>query len=849
MDRKVHGSVIAAALMLFSTILVMAPAASAQSLPPQAAWQANAHQIGNDVLNAIQRVEKSDLDCQVRNLLVHRLRLLSDAITSGRGTAARGFLTAWLHNVRTMQGAQLISAEQGSAIQVQLMDLLNRVGEGWPKDPMPTRNWPKLPSCESGPDKSPGKKAVSTLSAADLNVAAASDGLPGEYGNPFTFDDMRFVIQGFVNIIPFAGRILGPLVMILWPDSGPDIYALIDEAIDTVVQEQAIQDLNNMHRTLNLFLDYEVNNPSQAGTAAIAAEFDIYAALGTFQWNHTATGGKDYRVKFLPLYAQGENLYLALLREASLHGAEWGWDQETIEIWKGKLKAQLDVDDKTQGLGYVLDTYQVGLDEQPSGSGQSDWTKRNQYVRNNTLGAMDFAEIWPYMDLYAYPNGVPNLKLTRMIYSDPVGVTDHTFTPPPYAYGPLRHLTVWVDWKATEPFIDAIQETGGPTAGPIFTGPIMGDSDLGDSPTRYDFDVAPGGANGPIPTVEGYSAMWIPCMDEYLSGLTFTFADGSSSGLLGSHFPDVRYSPLHSCPDIRLFSTTYHFSYPGEVAASVQVMGKHNFYTGRAGADSVVFGFRYADSYYPSGSAVNAQTTGCMRPLYVDVGAPVALGSILDCASNIWTYNSALHQLSTNGLCLDSDAGGAAILNDCKDGPTQRWNIIPSGVGGTIGRDGLVLTPSPSTLKLAADTGAALQRWRTPNHVQGTVQAVAAGKCLGNVSAPDSGTHMNIYACSSGFAAGQTWTYSPSMGTLSLMGGTMCLDAPGDPVSGTAVQVNVCNAEDSQQWVLLEPDARIQHVKSGLYLDLSGGNTTSATPVVLGNDTNATSQKWTWPMY
>ena len=248
-------------------------------------------------------------------------------------------------------------------------------------------------------------------------------------------------------------------------------------------------------------------------------------------------------------------------------------------------------------------------------------------------------------------------------------------------------------------------------------------------------------------------------------------------------------------------------------------------------------------------------------PQSVEAGALVELGSSIDCESglNIWTYNSSLRQLSTQGFCLDTDDFGYAKLNDCENAPTQRWDIIPSGTGGTIGRvvtDGygsrmMVLTPSTTgnlLLVLSTDTGAANQRWITPEHVQGPVYAVGAGMCLGTVSSPANGTYMKIYQCASGYSPGQTWTYSPSMATLSLMGGTMCLDAPDDSagnpaVVGTVVQVNECNAEDSQQWILEPSTTRIQHLNSGLYLDLS------STLVVLGDDTNTISQKWNWPMW
>lgn len=839
---------LAAAFMLLAFGFLSAPAAPAQTLPPQSAWQANAHQLGARVLKLIQQAEQSQLNCQVRNVVIRRLRLLYDALTTGRGFAARGFLTAGIKNVRVMQGANLLTPEEGAALQIELADILQQVGGDWPTAPPPTRRWPKLATCETkaGGSGRTGTALESVAFGATLAAADRANRAAGSY-QPFELNDCEHILHALVSEIPVAGAILGALVMILWPDEGPDIYALVEAAKDEAAKEAAINDLNNIKRSLDNFLSIAKGSPDQAGDAFIAAQGYIYSGLGTFQWNHTGSGGEDYRIEFLPLFAQGENLYLALLREGVLHGSEWGWDADTLEYWKSEMRKEVDGVDKERGLGYVMDIYALGLSKQPAGSGQSDWTKRNKYVRDRTLDVLDFAEIWKHMDPYIFPNGAPNLKLTRMIYSDPIGVTDHTFRTPAYAYGPLRKLTVWTDRKANFPFVDAMQESGGPTAGPLYTGSIMGDSDLGDDPTRYDYEVAPGSTPGPIVTVEGNSAQYEPGGPQRLTALNFGFANGTESGRLGSLGP-----PL--APGTRLPNNvgSYSLYYPGEAVATVLVMGKYRFEPiTRYGADSVVFGFRFADSYYPSGEVLNVQG-GCLRAATLTEGAPVVLGSGFECMpapSNTWTYHSALRQLRIiETFCLDISATSTAIVKTCKNNFDQSWTVTPSGTGGTIGRGGLVLTggAAGAPISLTADTGANSQRWKTPNAVQGAVHSSAAGKCL-DVSSLNDGTPARIYTCT-GVTAGQTWTYSPSMGTLSLSAGTVCLDVPGTAVAGSAVQVKACNASSSQRWSLM-PDASIQHWDSGLFLDLLNRSTDNSTPLVLQSAADFLTQKWTWPMF
>jgi lysophospholipase L1-like esterase len=126
----------------------------------------------------------------------------------------------------------------------------------------------------------------------------------------------------------------------------------------------------------------------------------------------------------------------------------------------------------------------------------------------------------------------------------------------------------------------------------------------------------------------------------------------------------------------------------------------------------------------------------------------------------------------------------------------------------------------------------------TPSGPSSTLVSAASGRCL---DVPGSngtnGTQTIIWDCNGG--TNQRWTRNGQ--TLQSLG--TCLDVPWNATAGSRVQIWDCNGGSNQQWNL-NTNGTISSVLTGLCLDVSGGNTTNATPVILWSCSAAANQRW-----
>ncbi len=820
----------AAALTLLAAIILTAPAALAQPAPPGNRGQADARLLSNRLRELMKEVEKSRLPCATSNSVVGPLRHVDDALLSGRRSAASGMLAAFIPRIRSMQGAGLLTAELGSLLQRELGDILPQIGTGWPEKPMPTRRWPKLPACDAAAGVTVGSSGFVDWAGSDLGELT------------------KLLLGSAVSSIPFAGMFLGPMLDFLWPQ-GDQTQILIDQAIATEVRNGLLADLAGLAGVLDLYQDNEWSTDAHDYWVDVRTAF-VEARPG-FQWG-SIPGTTDYRVMLLPLFAQFENMYLGVLREGLLRAQDWGLDAAAIKSIRDALKDEVNPANTSVGIGYVNTIYNMGLAAQPDPTqSQRNWTARNKYVRDMTLRVLDYRDMWAFMDIDRWPKGVPNFKLTRMILSDPIGDATNflqTFKAPAYADGPLQKLTVW---DKSQFVIDAMQATGGPTAGPDITTPVMGDPLQ--QGTKYDFDVRPGSFLGPIVQVDGATASYgDPRFGiEKLSKLNLHLAIGIEKHL-GGYGGDV--SP-----------TWQIFQYPGEVVAAVWAMGTWDVPNRGKATDTVVFGFRYADSFYPSGEVISRDSTMCITSGSSADGTKVLLGECQGGKSQTWTYYPPLQELRAFGGTKCLTAPWLAVPGDpleiwyCSSTQTpggfrehQRWAVKPTPRGGIITgvQSGLVLTwpYELHELQLHPDYGYLRQRWVTPKAVQGLVTLQGNGMCLNNYWAPN----LKIAVCG-GLDANETWVYSPSMRTLSNVGATKCIDAPRPapgtlPAVGDPVIFNDCNGSETQEF-LENPDGQISQSLTGLVLGVPSGSAAGTVVRLYTSNPNDPYRKWTWPMH
>jgi Ricin-type beta-trefoil lectin domain/Domain of unknown function (DUF5122) beta-propeller len=212
-------------------------------------------------------------------------------------------------------------------------------------------------------------------------------------------------------------------------------------------------------------------------------------------------------------------------------------------------------------------------------------------------------------------------------------------------------------------------------------------------------------------------------------------------------------------------------------------------------------------------------------------------------------------------MCVDeagnsATAGAAVQLVDCNNSPEQNWTVAANG---TIGINGLCLdtkngaTSSGTQVVAATCDGAGTQQW-----AQGTGNSVtnagAPGLCLDDPnSSTASNVNLDIAACNGG--ASQAWPLpaaqappagsptGPVFSPLLKNSNEMCMDdSGGGTVSGTKVDIYVCNGSASQAWTV-GPDGTIQ--VHGLCLSTTGGGTASGTSVDLETCNGSNSQVWT----
>jgi hypothetical protein len=890
-------------------------------------------QLSSVVLKLIKTVEGSTLPCQTRNDVVRRLRLLDDALLSGRRSAAVALGSAWRQDAWSMQAARLIGPELGSSIQNRLGRLQGKIGSGYAVKPGPARHWKPLPSCETSP--SGGEPVVA--SGSGVLTSASSGEVVGSY-TPTAEDplaDLKVFLKvgiGLLNLVniavpglgTFLSSLLAGVVDLFWPaGTGPDTANQFQDLVDTTTYNQVSFAVNQLGGHLE-------GTPGGWDQNLAAWQYTCQHEYGGFDTENCALHARDlyqqwytnysdflgFRaaiekagdpVKLLPLFAAYDNLFLPFLSQGVQLHQYWkanpskGWraldttlvDGTLVTIPLAAMDDELNpnyVDSNglpDRGVGYVNYYYKMGL------AAQSGWPARNAYIRDMTLNVLDFRDMWKYMDPRVYPNGVPGgVKLTRMIYSDPVGEMQATPNPPRNVAGPLKELSVWrvqveTEWHHTEWSsyygITSVQATSPPLLGPAQSGAVRGDAapsldvnadcgkwclDLGLKNPVY-LDLA---AGGPMIAVEtaidrpDAGAHWFP------SFLSFHWANGGKSTIgnapYGSGVPqDLRRT----------------FSFGGEVLATAQVISHFDSAWGWPRlADAIVFGFRYADSFGPTGEVVGVGSGKCIDlPGWTNGSTRAVIHSCYQppTPAQIWSYDPGLEQISVTNPdewsdtdptksgkhCLDTAGGGTTtgtqvVINRCDDGAlssngtvsSQRWTLKAAGVGAKITnvKSGLVIdvpgnvTTDGTQLQLAPYVPeAAGQQWHARDPLTGELHGIGSGRCV-MPNGPMPGARVGIYDCTG--VGAQQWSYNPTTRALTSAAPlSLCLEASGGgTTAGAAVVINTCTGATEQKWTLHGNGGTITNDKSGLLLSVVGTDTANGTLLNLNTANDTANQLW-----
>lgn len=380
-----------------------------------------------------------------------------------------------------------------------------------------------------------------------------------------------------LGAVPEIGSVLSFLTDHLWPTDDPDVWDQIREQVQQLIgqmlSEDRIQQLKEALDGLKMALeDYknEIADPTPATlqtakTKWLALEEIFMADYFFFAPNPPKDNEPDYRVLLLPQFAQFATLYIGLLRDGVIAGSSW-WSAEDLEKRQVDLTAAI-----SKAVAYTRDTYKLGLvakQQTPADNHRCEpFRTVNAYVREMTLGALDYITIWPYMDPQVEHDS-PKPVLIREIYSDPFGTADDS--------GPIG--LPWANGAPTNA-IDRVKVYGG---GRIASVEVMYYDNGGPGGETTTGQMGIGGMSYNALTPPNGGTAWIGpnkivsvdvSAGDALEGLTIHTSDGGSSTYGRGGGTSLSYSD--------------------HIVSSLFVNGVSNFY---GGADTLVVGFMHKDA-------------------------------------------------------------------------------------------------------------------------------------------------------------------------------------------------------------------------------------------------------------
>jgi hypothetical protein len=381
-------------------------------------------------------------------------------------------------------------------------------------------------------------------------------------------EEAKMVVVTGLSLIPVVGEILGPLTDLLWPTGGGvwgqiagQVEALINQKISANVLLQVNDDLQGLNQSLILYFN-EVKNG--APSDILGQWRDTRNSFVTAQPHFQSDG---YQVLLLPLFAQFNNLYLSLLRDAAISGKDWGMTDGDFQ------QVKLDLTTMIQNSStYSTQYFQSGLaavkKSAPVGAPACEpFNTVNKYNRQMTLSVLDYFDTWSSYDITTYPNG-NTVVLTREIYSDAYGSCMYSgdlvmATPPPTKFP--TNVTVWSGENVGS--VQLTYPAGSGPAGATVT-PRMG---IPSGSNEHPIAIA---ADNPIISARVYSDVWV-------GSVQFLFNDGTASDVFGntygfSHYDDSGW-----------------LSYTHQVISSMHINGIFSDDTITGCADSIVFGFMH----------------------------------------------------------------------------------------------------------------------------------------------------------------------------------------------------------------------------------------------------------------
>ncbi|MGE1128906.1 insecticidal delta-endotoxin Cry8Ea1 family protein [Bacillus wiedmannii] len=263
-------------------------------------------------------------------------------------------------------------------------------------------------------------------------------------------NDMLLSVLKFTGItaleaIPVVGGTISKLISTLlfpskidyediWNNLKKSIDQLVDKKITEALMSQLMQELAGLAEVLKKYRDaYDLYNNNTFFHIPIEMTpgdylIDVFNSADIlFTQRIPMFQNKEYDIHFLPFFVHAAEMHIVLVRDAAIHGLEWGMDKVVHQHFKKLLKDLIQKYSK-----YVLDTYKKGLKEATERElVDSDfpthyerapyintvrWNVINKYKRGMILTVLDFTYRWKYYHESYQKNLI--LNPNRTVYSD-----------------------------------------------------------------------------------------------------------------------------------------------------------------------------------------------------------------------------------------------------------------------------------------------------------------------------------------------------------------------------------------------------------------------------------------------
>ncbi|XP_063786825.1 uncharacterized protein LOC134935903 [Pseudophryne corroboree] len=135
-----------------------------------------------------------------------------------------------------------------------------------------------------------------------------------------------------------VGQIISMLLKVFWPSSEPDIWSLIKDQVEGLVDQKILefelQERNNeiraLQKTMQMYVEAQIREKGSLMSTMVHASNELFFKL---------TDSKN-SVQLIPLLVTHSTQHLTILKERLLHGKEM-YCQDNSQVWKSDLEYQI----------------------------------------------------------------------------------------------------------------------------------------------------------------------------------------------------------------------------------------------------------------------------------------------------------------------------------------------------------------------------------------------------------------------------------------------------------------------------------------------------------------------------